>query len=193
MIFTPDLEVLSFDTQSEFRNWLETHHASSPGIWLKIAKKGKGIVTVNYDQALEEALCYGWIDGQSRRLDDIFYLQRFTPRRSKSIWSQINREHIARLTKAGKMRPAGSAAVEAAKKDGRWDAAYASWATAKPPEDFIEALNKNPKARDFYATLNRQNTFGITFRIGQAKRPETRQARIKKFVDMLAEGKKPIV
>lgn len=190
MDFKPDFEVKQFDTQAEFRAWLHKNHATEPGIWLKMAKKNSGVVTINYDQALDEVLCYGWIDGQSRRLDDTFYIQRFTPRRAKSIWSQINRTHIARLTAAGKMQPTGLAAVEAAKKDGRWDAAYASWSTSKPPADFIEALNKNPAAKAFFATLDKRNKFAVAFRLSQVKRLETRQANIQKFIDLLANGQK---
>ena len=155
-----------------------------------LAKKGTGVTTVTYAEALEVALCFGWIDAQVKRFDDTYYLQRFTPRRTRSKWSKINRDAATRLTEAGAMRPPGLAAVERAKADGRWDAAYDSPANAAMPEDLERALARNKKAREFFATLSKQNRYAILYRIQDAKRPETRARRITQFVEMLARGEK---
>lgn len=182
------LPVLSFETMEAFAAWIEAHIADA-GLWLKIAKKGSGVVTISYAQGLEVALCYGWIDGQKQAYDDRFFLQRFTPRRAKSIWSKVNVEKVAELIQVGKMRPAGLAAIEAAKADGRWDAAYDSPRNMTIAEDFAAALEANPRAKAFWATLNKTNRYAFNYRIHSAKKPETRQARIEKFIAMLNEGK----
>ena len=181
---------LFFETQEKFREWLGDNHSVSDGIWLKFFKKGSGVTSLNYDQALDEALCYGWIDGQAKSLDEKAYLQRFTPRRKRSMWSQRNREHIERLTQMGKMTPSGTSEVERAKADGRWETAYASPANTVPPEDFLAELKKNKKAEEFFNTLNKTNTYAIIWQIQNAKKPETRARRIQKFITMLQKGEK---
>lgn len=182
------LPVLSFETMDAFAEWIEAQaHIADAGLWLKIAKKGSGVATISYAQGLEVALCYGWIDGQKQSYDGQYFLQRFTPRRAKSIWSKINVTKVTELIQAGNMRPAGLAAMEAAKADGRWDAAYKGVRTMAIAEDFAAALEANPKA--FWATLNKTNTFAFNYRIQSAKKPGTRQARIEKFIAMLNEGK----
>ncbi|HSW65824.1 MAG TPA: YdeI/OmpD-associated family protein [Bacillota bacterium] len=186
----PDLPTLFFATPAEWQAWLDAHYAQDQGVWLKFAKKASGIRSVVYDEALDVALCYGWIDGQSKSLDETYYLQKFTPRRARSIWSLRNVGKIAELTKAGKMKPSGVAAVEAAKADGRWEQAYASPANSTVPEDFEAALKANPKAKAFYETLNKTNVYAVLWRIYTAKKPETRAARIEKLVAMLAAGEK---
>ena len=184
-----DLPVLSFEQTDDFAQWIRAHIAG-PGLWLKIAKKGSGIRTVDYAQALDVALCYGWIDGQKQAYDEAYFLQRFTPRRAKSVWSKVNVGRVEALVAAGKMQPEGLAAVEAAKADGRWAAAYDSSGTMAMPDDFAAALEASPAARAFWATLNRTNTYAFLYRIQAAKKPETRQARIEKFVVMLAAGER---
>jgi uncharacterized protein YdeI (YjbR/CyaY-like superfamily) len=174
----------------EWEEWLEANHAGCAGIWLQLAKKGSGNVTVSQPEAIEAALCFGWIDGQVGRLDEAFYLQRFTPRRPKSIWSRINRAKAEKLIANGRMRAAGLEAVRRAKADGRWDAAYPAQSAAKVPADLRKALNKNPAAKKFFATLTGQNRYAVLYRIHTAKKPETRKARIEKFVAMLAAGRK---
>ncbi|SKB33506.1 YdeI/OmpD-associated family protein [Daejeonella lutea] len=180
------LPVLSFETTAAFSEWIEAH-ISDVGLWLKIAKKGSGRVTISYAEGLDVALCYGWIDGQKQTYDEQYFLQRFTPRRAKSVWSKINVAKIAELEKAGRMKPAGLAAVDAAKADGRWDAAYAGPATMTMPEDFAAALEANTKAKAFWATLNKANTFAFNYRIRGTKNPELRKSKIEKFVAMLSE------
>jgi len=160
-------------------------------MWLKFAKKGSGIETVTYDQAVEVALCYGWIDGQVRKLDEDYYLQRFTPRRARSKWSKINRQKATELIERGEMRPAGLREVERAKADGRWDAAYDAPSTAQVPDDLLRELGKNERARKFFETLDGRNRYAILYQIQDAKRPETRARRIAKYVAMLAEQEKP--
>lgn len=182
--------MMAFPTQAKFRAWLDKNHAKAPEIWVKFAKKGSGIKSVNYQDAVEVALCYGWIDGLVRKLDDDYYVQRFTPRRPKSKWSKINRAKVEQLIKAGKMKPAGFAEVERAKADGRWNAAYASPSTMDVPDDLRRELEKNPRARGFFETLNKSNRYAVLYQIHDAKRPETRARRIKKFVEMFDEGKK---
>jgi uncharacterized protein YdeI (YjbR/CyaY-like superfamily) len=164
---------------------------TSEGLWLKIAKKGSGIESVNYDQAVEVALCYGWIDGQVRKLNEDHYLQRFTPRRPRSKWSKINRKKAMELIERGEMRAAGLREVERAKADGRWDAAYDSPRTATVPEDLLKELEKNEQARKFFYELDSRNRYAILYQIQDAKRPETRARRIAKYVAMLAEQQKP--
>jgi uncharacterized protein YdeI (YjbR/CyaY-like superfamily) len=183
-----ELPTLPFESAAAWEAWLEAEHARTDGVWLKIAKKDSGVPTVTYEEAVEVALCFGWIDGQMRRFDERFYVQRFTPRRRASRWSKINREKAERLIAAGRMRPAGLAQVEAAKADGRWDAAYEGARTIAVPDDLQAALDANPKAAAFFATLKGSNRYAILYRVGDAKRPETRAKRIAHFVDMLARG-----
>jgi len=180
--------MLAFQSDAAWEAWLEEHHATSDGLWVKIAKKGSGIPTVAYPEVLETALCFGWIDGQRKALDDRYFLQRFTPRRARSKWSQINREKVEALTKAGRMRPSGVAEVERAKADGRWDAAYGGQATMTVPDDLQAELDARPQAAAFFASLSSQNRYAILFRLHDAKRPETRARRLAKFVAMLEAG-----
>jgi uncharacterized protein YdeI (YjbR/CyaY-like superfamily) len=182
---------LEFRTPAAWAKWLAVHHGDEAGVWLKFAKKGTGVTTVSYADALEVALCYGWIDTTVKRLDDTYYLQRFTPRRARSKWSKLNREAATRLIEAGSMKPPGLAEVERAKADGRWDAAYDSPSTATVPDDLERGLARNKKAREFFATLTASQRYTILYRIQDAKRPETRARRIAQFVEMLARGEKP--
>jgi uncharacterized protein YdeI (YjbR/CyaY-like superfamily) len=185
----PDLAVASFPSGEAFAAWLDAEHEQSPGIWLKIAKKNAGVPTVSYDEAVDVALCFGWIDGQKRGFDEQWWLQRFTPRKPRSKWSKINCTRADRLIKAGQMRPRGLAEVEAARADGRWAAAYAGQRAATVPDDLQAALDADPVARDFFTTISSQNRYAIIYRVGDAKRPETRAARIAKYVSMLHEHK----
>jgi uncharacterized protein YdeI (YjbR/CyaY-like superfamily) len=185
-----DLATLSFASLEEWESWLDKNHATSCGIWLQIYKKDSGTKTIFYPEALDGALCYGWIDGQKRPLDKNSWLQRFSPRRPKSLWSRINIGHVERLTKLGKVKMAGLAAIEAAKKDGRWHAAYDSPGNARVPKDFLDALLKNKKAKSFFDTLNKTNLYSIAWRLQTAKKPETRERRMKAILQMLASGKK---
>jgi uncharacterized protein YdeI (YjbR/CyaY-like superfamily) len=190
MITSQDLPIVLFASRQAWEAWLEEHHATSSGLWLKIAKKGSGIKTVSYAEALEVALCYGWIDGQAASLDEAFWLQRFTPRTPRSKWSKVNRQKATELIERGEMKPAGLQEVERAKADGRWDAAYDAQSTATVPDDLRRDLEKNHKAREFFATLDSRNRYAILYQIQDAKRPETRKRRIEKYVAMLAEQKK---
>ena len=187
---TPELPILSFDTPAEWEVWLAEHHASSAGVWMKFAKKNSGITTIGYKETLDVALCYGWIDSQLKALDEKAYLQRFTPRGAKSIWSQKNTEHVERLMCEGRMQPSGLKHIEVAKKDGRWEAAYASPRNVSMPEDFREALAANAKAAAFYQTLNKSNSYGILTRIQFSKKADTRARRIQEFIGMLERGEK---
>ena len=182
--------ILQLASPEEWEAWLEAEHAGSDGVWLKFAKKGSGVTTVVYAEALDVALCYGWIDSQVMTLDERFYLQKFTPRRTRSKWSKINREKIEALTKAGRMKPAGLEQVELARADGRWDAAYSSPANMTEPADLKKALKANAKAAEFYATLNKSNRYAIIYQLEDAKKPETRTRRLEKFVGMLERGEK---
>ncbi|MFJ3235860.1 YdeI family protein [Streptomyces sp. NPDC086787] len=182
--------VLSFSTPEKWEKWLEENHAEVPAVWLKIPKAGSGIDGVDYAHALESALCYGWIDGQKKKLDEQHWLQRFTPRRQRSKWSKVNREKATDLIERGRMQPAGLREVEKAKADGRWEAAYTAQSKATVPGDLQAALDAAPAARDFFATLDSRNRYAFLYRVEDAKKPETRAARIEKFVAMLAEGKK---
>ncbi|BEP40139.1 MULTISPECIES: YdeI family protein [Variovorax] len=170
--------------------WLRRHHASAAGIWLRIAKKDSGIASVDYAAALEEALCWGWIDGQRRSDDAQYFQQRFTPRTKRSIWSQINRAKVLKLIEEGRMQPAGHGEIERAKADGRWEAAYEGVSAATVPPDLQAALDANKKAAKFFATLDSRNRFAVLFRTQGAKKPETRARRIAQFVEMLAKGEK---
>jgi uncharacterized protein YdeI (YjbR/CyaY-like superfamily) len=185
----PDLPVEEFATAKAWERWLRAHHDTAPGLWLKIAKKGSGVTTVDITEAIEVALCYGWIDGVRHAHDDTYFRQRFTPRRPRSKWSQINRDRAEALIAAGRMQPAGQAQVDAAKADGRWEAAYAGARTIEVPDDLARALRRNAKARRAFETLDSTNRFAILYRIHDAKRPETRARRIEQFVTMLAEGR----
>jgi uncharacterized protein YdeI (YjbR/CyaY-like superfamily) len=185
-----DLPILSFPSRAEWRAWLAAEHATSGGVWLKLAKAGSGIASVSYAEALEVALCHGWIDGQKRGFDDEFWLQRFTPRKPRSRWSRINRDKATALIERGEMEPAGLREVDAAKADGRWDAAYAGQRTATVPADLQRALDANPAAAELFATLDSANRYAILYRVQDAKRPETRARRIEKYVAMLAAGEK---
>ena len=184
------LPVLGPGSAAEWDAWLSEHHAGSAGLWLKIPKKSSGASGVSYPDALSVALCHGWIDGQKGRLDDDYWLQRFTPRRAGSKWSRINRDQAAALIEAGQMRPAGLREVELARADGRWAAAYESQSTAAVPEDLARALAGNDAAAAFFERLDRANRYAILYRLADAKRPETRARRIATFVAMLSEGKK---
>ncbi len=186
----PEQPIVAFADAAAFRAWLAAHHAAHHGIWLKIAKKGSGIASITYAQALDEALCHGWIDGQKKSFDAQAFLQKFTRRGPRSVWSQINVGHIARLTREGRMQPAGQAAVAAAQTDGRWSAAYASYSTAEMPADFLAALAKHKKAEAFFATLNKTNRYAFFFRITTAKKPETRKKRIADFIALLRRDEK---
>jgi uncharacterized protein YdeI (YjbR/CyaY-like superfamily) len=183
-----ELPIIGFATQQDWETWLAEHCTDPTGIWLKIAKKGAGVLSISYAEALEGALCYGWIDGQKAAFDEQYWLQKFTPRRAKSIWSQINCDKATALIEAGRIQPTGLRQVELAKADGRWDAAYAGQSKATVPDDLQQALDKNPQARDFFLTLNSVNRYAILFRVQTAKKAETRAARIQKFVDMLTKG-----
>jgi uncharacterized protein YdeI (YjbR/CyaY-like superfamily) len=185
-----DLPIVSFATRDEWRAWLELEHARSDGVWLKLAKAGSGSESVSYAEALEVALCYGWIDGQKRGLDDRHWLQRFTPRKPRSRWSRINRDKATALIERGEMRPAGLREVEAARADGRWDAAYEGQRRATVPDDLQRALDAEPDAAAFFATLDGANRYAILYRVQDAKKPETRARRIEKYVAMLAAGEK---
>lgn len=190
MTTRPELQILPFASAGAWDEWLEEHHASPDGLWLKIAKKDSGLETVSYAEALDVALCYGWIDGQARRFDDDYWLQRFTPRRPRSKWSKVNREKVTKLIETGRMKPAGLREVERAKADGRWDAAYDSPSKATVPEDLQRELDRNPEASAFFDTLDSRNRYAILYRIQDAKKPETRARRIEKYVAMLDKGEK---
>jgi uncharacterized protein YdeI (YjbR/CyaY-like superfamily) len=184
------LPVVSFEDTDAWDAWLTAHAADSPGLWLKIAKKGSAGRSISYSDALDVALCHGWIDGQKGRLDDEYWLQRFTPRKPGSKWSKINTERAAALIASGRMRPAGLHQEERAQADARWEQAYESQSRVTVPEDLARALAANQRARAFFATLDSTNRYAILYRIGTAKRPETRAKRIDTFVAMLSEHKK---
>ena len=186
----PDLPMLSFESQESFEGWLEKYHADSVGIWLKLAKKGSNISSVGYDEAVESALCYGWIDSQNASFDNQYWLQKFSPRRTKSKWSQMNCEKAEALIAAGRLQPAGIRQVELAKEDGRWKSAYTSQSRITIPDDFQSQLDSNQKAKDFFSTLNSINRYAILHRIQAAKKPETRAQRINKYIEMLANNEK---
>jgi uncharacterized protein YdeI (YjbR/CyaY-like superfamily) len=185
-----DLPILLFACPPELEAWLEQHHGSSDGFWLKVAKKGSGEVSVTYAEALELALCFGWIDSQKRGHDEKFFLQRFTPRRPGGRWSRINRDKAEALLAAGAVRPAGLAEIEAAQVDGRWEAAYEGQRTAKVPEDLQRELDANSAAREFFAALDSTNRYAVIYRLNDAKKPETRERRLRKFIAMLERGEK---
>lgn len=185
-----ELPILLFDEQRFFEDWLEDNHDTSRGIRVHFAKKNSGVVTLSYNEALEIALCYGWIDSQKESYDEKTWLQRFTPRGPKSIWSKINKEKAECLITEGKMKPAGFMAIEVAKGNGAWDKAYESQSSITMPEDFGIELERNIQAKKFYDTLNSANKYAILFRIHQAKKQETREKRIGQFITMLEKGEK---
>lgn len=190
MAATVESPVKLFKNQKAWEDWLEKHADSSPGLWLRIGKKSSKLKSISHQEALDTALCYGWIDALRKTLDDDSFIQRFTPRTKKSLWSKINRDKALALIKSGRMRPGGVAAIEAAKSDGRWQAAYDSHRTSTVPQDLQEELDRNPKAKAFFATLNSQNRYAVLFRIQTAAKSETRRKRISQFVEMLEQHRK---
>ncbi len=190
MIWKDGEEILFFKTQKEWEDWLEKNHAKTSAIWLKFFKKASGVKALTYDEALDIALCFGWIDGVVNKYDENSYLQRFTPRRAKSNWSKVNTQHIERLTNLGKMRPSGLEAVVAAKVDGRWEQAYNSPANAIIPDDFLEEIKKHKKAKAFFDTLSKSNRYFIAYQIETAKKEETRERRKKVILEKLEKGEK---
>jgi uncharacterized protein YdeI (YjbR/CyaY-like superfamily) len=183
-----DLPVIAFSSQQAFDVWLGSQTGDCRGLWLKVARKSSGIASISRTEAVDSALCHGWIDGQLDSFDSNYWLIRFTPRQPTSKWSEINRARAQELVALGRMRPAGVKEMERAKKDGRWDAAYAGQSKAQVPDDLARALAKSKKAKAFFETLDSKNRFAILYRVHSAKKPETRAARIVKFVAMLVEG-----
>ena len=184
----PELDIVLFETPADWAGWLEQHHAASPGLWVRLAKKGSGVQSTTYAETLDVALCYGWIDGHKKAYDAASWLQKFTPRRPKSIWSKVNTEKAKQLIEQKLMKPAGLKAIEAAQKDGRWDAAYESQSKATVPADLQAALDQNPKAKAFFESLKSVNRYAILFRVHTAKKAETRARRIQQFIEMLEKG-----
>ena len=184
------METMTFTSSREFRAWLAKNHGRSEGIWLRICKKDAGMATVTYAEALDQALCYGWIDGQKQPFDKQSWLQKFTPRRPQSGWSRNNTEHAERLIKSGEMTAAGLKAVQAAKSDGRWQTAYDSFSSATVPDDFLKELSRNKKAKAFFATLNKTNIYSIVYRLQTANKPETRAKRMQAIIAKLSRGEK---
>jgi uncharacterized protein YdeI (YjbR/CyaY-like superfamily) len=185
-----ELPIELFKDQKHWTVWLDKHHGESPGLWLRLAKKASDIQSVTYAEALEVALCYGWIDGQKMTYDESSWLQKFTPRGDRSLWSKVNREKAEELIRTGRMKPAGLAAVERAKQNGRWEAAYDSPGNATVPSDFQEELDRRPEAKEFFATLNSANRYAILWRIQTVKKAETRARRIQQFIEMLEKKEK---
>jgi uncharacterized protein YdeI (YjbR/CyaY-like superfamily) len=185
-----DLPILQIKSPDEWTAWLDENHTSASGAWLQLAKKSSGMVSITYAEAVDVALRYGWIDSQSRRYDDTTWLQKFTPRGDRSIWSQINRARVEELIRSGEMKPAGLQAVERAQQNGRWEAAYASPSQAAVPDDFQAALDANERAKTFFAKLNSQNRYAILHRIQIVKKAETRARRIEQFIQMLEKNEK---
>jgi uncharacterized protein YdeI (YjbR/CyaY-like superfamily) len=185
-----DLPIRLFEQPQAWAEWLAENHATSTGLWLRLGKKGAALRSISYAEALEVALCYGWIDSQKKSYDELSWVQKFTPRGPKSIWSKINREKAEALIEAGRMKPAGLAAIEIAQQNGRWAAAYDSQSSATVPDDFAAALDNNPAAQAFFATLNSQNRYAILFRLQTAPTPDTRLKRIQQFIDMLERQEK---
>jgi uncharacterized protein YdeI (YjbR/CyaY-like superfamily) len=185
-----ELPIITFESPEAWENWLAENHARPNGVWLRLFKKYTGKPTISYEEALDVALCFGWIDGQGRGYDEQSHLQKFTPRRPRSVWSKLNTQRVERLIREGRMRPAGLAQVEEAKRDGRWERAYAPPSAAEIPEDFLAELNKRPNARAFFDTLNKRNTYPIAYRLHNAKKPETRKRRMGEILAMLERGEK---
>ena len=190
MTLPTDLPVLGFPDQAALEAWLETEAATAPGVYVKLAKKGAGVPSVTYAELVESCLCFGWIDGRSNRLDDSFYLQRITPRRARSVWSQKNVDAVEALILAGRMRPTGLAAVDAARADGRWDRAYAGSATITVPDDLAAALAAEPAAQKEFEALDGANRYAVLWRVHTAASDATRARRIAALVQMLAEGRR---
>ncbi len=186
----PELAVLHVEDQAAWAEWLDRHHPDSPGVWLRHAKKDSGLRSPSYAEALDVALCYGWIDSQKKSYDEASWIQKWSPRGPRSIWSRINRDKVEALVAAGRMKPGGLEAVEAAKADGRWDAAYDSQSRATVPDDLQAALDASPRAAEFFATLSGANRYAILFRVQTARKPETRAKRIAGFIEMLERGEK---
>jgi uncharacterized protein YdeI (YjbR/CyaY-like superfamily) len=186
----PEQPLIAFPTPAAFRRWLRTNHAAHPGIWMKIAKKDSGHASITYAEALDEALCHGWIDGQKQRHDEAWWLQKFTRRGPRSLWSKINIGHITRLEREGRLQPAGRAAVAAAQADGRWARAYDSSRTAELPPDFLAAVAGSQRARERLAALTRAQRYAIFFRLTTARKPETRARRLADLVKRLKAGEK---
>ncbi len=182
--------VLSFKNSNAFDKWLAKNYDKINGIQLRFFKKGSGKKSITYKEAIDEALCYGWIDGQANKYDDVSWIQKFTPRRQRSIWSKKNTENIERLTALGKMKPSGMAEAEKAKADGRWAKAYDSPSQMQMPDDFIKLLSKNKKAKAFFESLNKANKYAIAWRLQTAKKPETREKRVKLILEMLSKEEK---
>ncbi len=191
MALPTDLPVLAFPDQAAFEAWLEAEHATAPGCYVKLAKKGAGVPSLTRDEMVESVLCFGWIDGRANSVDEHWYLTRITPRRPRSVWSQKNVGIVAQLVAAGRMRPAGLAQVEAAQADGRWDRAYAGPATMTVPDDLDAALDATPAAREAFTALDAQNRYAVLWRVQTAATPATRAKRIAALVQMLAEGRTP--
>lgn len=185
----PELEILRFGTDSEWERWLEAHHSTSPGVWLQIAKRDAPVSTVTHAEALETAICFGWIDGQRRGLDETFFLQRFTPRSRRSKWSQVNCGKAERLTAEGRMREPGLAQVQAARADGRWEAAYEPQSRATVPDDLRQALDAEPAAGAFFETLTGARRYAFLYRLHHVKSLQARQRRIASYVELLREGR----
>ena len=185
-----ELPVKRFRSQAAWEKWLAAQHEKSSGVWLEFAKKNTGVKSVNYKEALEVALCYGWIDGQTAAVDETWYRQRFTPRRQRSKWSRINRAAVEQLHAAGRLSPAGIREMEAAQRDGRWDAAYPSPRNMTVPDDLAAALENHRRAKDTFERLDSQNRYAILYRLHDAKRPETRRRRLETFMQLLRQGKK---
>ncbi len=186
----PDLPVISFSSRKEFALWLEENHSLETGIWVKFYKKNSGVPTVRYDEALLEALCYGWIDGHIKKFDEAAYIQKFTPRRSKSTWSKRNADFVRQLEQEGKMKPPGLKQVEAAKADGRWETAYDSPSKMSIPEDFMKRLRKEKKGLAFFKTLDKANNYSIGYRLQTAKTPEAREKRMQVIIEMMSRQEK---
>jgi len=185
-----DLQIISFVSQDHFESWMEENNSLTEGIWVRFYKKNSFTKSINYDEALDVALCYGWIDGQVKKFDELSYIQKFTPRRSKSMWSKRNREHVSRLEKENRMKLSGIKEVEKAKNDGRWEKAYDSPGNMIVPDDFIRELSKNKKAFEFYNTLNKANKYSIGWRLQTAKNVETREKRFNEILNMMDKGEK---
>ena len=191
MTLPTDLPVRAFPDQAALEEWLDAEHATAPGLYVRLARKGSGVPSVTYAELVESVLCFGWIDGRSQRLDETSYLQRITPRRSRSVWSQKNVAAVEALTAAGRMRPAGLAQVEAAQADGRWERAYAGPATITVPDDLAAALAAEPAAQQAFGALDGRNRYAVLHRVATAATPQTRARRIAALVTMLAEGRRP--
>jgi uncharacterized protein YdeI (YjbR/CyaY-like superfamily) len=185
-----ELPTIAFDSPEAWEEWLREHHESADGVWMKRAKKASGIASIDWAQAVEVALCYGWIDGQARSFDADWYLQKFTPRRPRSMWSKVNVDKATALIEAGRMQPAGLREVERAKADGRWDAAYAPSSANHVPEELQRELDRDPRVAAAWETLDRRNRYAMQHRVQTAKKPETRERRARKFAEMLLAGEK---